>query len=95
MDMLKVLIADDESRMRKLVKDFLSKAEFIVLEAEDGEQAVDMFFSDKDISLFILALSVYGKGINLVRISIGLMLLFSILTLLFAAGFHKKTFLFV
>ncbi|MBO4506702.1 MAG: response regulator transcription factor [Lachnospiraceae bacterium] len=54
MDMLKVLIADDESRMRKLVKDFLSKAEFIVLEAEDGEQAVDMFFSDKDISLVIL-----------------------------------------
>ena len=41
MDMLKVLIADDESRMRKLVKDFLSKAGFIVLEAEDGEQAVD------------------------------------------------------
>ena len=54
MDMLKVLIADDESRMRKLVKDFLTKAGFIVLEAEDGEQAVDMFFSDKDISLVIL-----------------------------------------
>ena len=54
MDVVKVLIADDESRMRKLVKDFLSKAEFIVLEAEDGEQAVDMFFSDKDISLVIL-----------------------------------------
>ncbi|MBQ3913398.1 MAG: response regulator transcription factor [Lachnospiraceae bacterium] len=54
MDMLKVLIADDESRMRKLVKDFLAKAGFIVLEAEDGEQAVDMFFSDKDISLVIL-----------------------------------------
>ena len=54
MDMLKVLIADDESRMRKLVKDFLSKAEFKVIEAEDGEQAVDMFFSDKDIALVIL-----------------------------------------
>ena len=54
MDVVKVLIADDESRMRKLVKDFLSKAEFIVLEAEDGEQAVDIFFSDKDISLVIL-----------------------------------------
>lgn len=54
MDMLKVLIADDESRMRKLVKDFLTKAGFIVLEAENGEQAVDMFFSDKDISLVIL-----------------------------------------
>ena len=54
MDMLKVLIADDESRMRKLVKDFLSKAEFKVIEAEDGEQAVDMFFSDKDIALVLL-----------------------------------------
>ncbi len=54
MDILKVLIADDESRMRKLVKDFLSKAEFKVIEAEDGEQAVDMFFSDKDIALVIL-----------------------------------------
>ena len=54
MESLKILVADDESRMRKLVKDFLSKAGFIVLEAEDGEQAVDMFFSDKDISLVIL-----------------------------------------
>ena len=54
MDMLKVLIADDESRMRKLVKDFLVKDGFIVIEAENGEQAIDMFFSDKDISLVIL-----------------------------------------
>ncbi len=54
MDMLKVLVADDESRMRKLVKDFLVKDGFVVLEAENGEQAIDMFFSDKDISLVIL-----------------------------------------
>ncbi len=54
MDMLKVLVADDESRMRKLVKDFLTKAGFIVVEAENGEKAIDMFFADKDISLVIL-----------------------------------------
>ena len=54
MDMIKVLIADDESRMRKLVKDFLSKSNIIVLEAEDGEQACNLFFEDKDISLVIL-----------------------------------------
>lgn len=54
MDKLKVLIADDESRMRKLVKDFLSKDNFDVIEAENGEQAVDIFFSDKGIALVIL-----------------------------------------
>ena len=52
--MIKVLLADDESRMRKLVKDFLSKKDIMVLEAEDGEQACDIFFSDKDIALVIL-----------------------------------------
>ena len=54
MDLLKVLIADDESRMRKLVKDFLTKSNYVVLEAEDGEKALDVFFSDKDITLVIL-----------------------------------------
>ena len=54
MDMIKVLLADDESRMRKLVKDFLSKKDIIVIEAEDGEQACDKFFADKDIALLIL-----------------------------------------
>ncbi|MBP5160227.1 MAG: response regulator transcription factor, partial [Lachnospiraceae bacterium] len=54
MDKLKVLIADDESRMRKLVGDFLSKNNFEVLEAENGEQAIDVFFSTKDIALVIL-----------------------------------------
>lgn len=54
MDKLKVLVVDDESRMRKLVKDFLSKKNYEVYEAENGEQAVDMFFNIKDISLIIL-----------------------------------------
>ena len=54
MDMIKVLLADDESRMRKLVQDILSKKDIMVLEAEDGEQACDIFFSDKDIALVIL-----------------------------------------
>ena len=54
MDRLKVLVVDDESRMRKLVKDFLVKSGFEVVEAEYGEQAVDVFYADKDISLIIL-----------------------------------------
>lgn len=54
MDMLKVLVVDDEARMRKLVKDFLTVKGFQVLEAEDGEQAVDLFFAQKDIALMIL-----------------------------------------
>lgn len=54
MEKLKVLVVDDESRMRKLVKDFLSKKNFEVLEAENGEQAVDIFFNNKEISLIIL-----------------------------------------
>ncbi len=54
MDKLKVLVVDDESRMRKLVKDFLVKKEFEVLEAEDGEQALDIFFATKEIALVIL-----------------------------------------
>lgn len=54
MDKLKVLVVDDESRMRKLVRDFLVKKDFEVVEAEDGEQAIDIFYSDKDIALIIL-----------------------------------------
>lgn len=54
MEQLKILVVDDEQRMRKLVKDFLNKQGFMVLEAEDGEQAVDVFFENKDISLVIL-----------------------------------------
>jgi DNA-binding response OmpR family regulator len=54
MERLKVLVVDDESRMRKLVKDFLSRNDYDVIEAENGEQAVDMFFEQKDIALIIL-----------------------------------------
>lgn len=50
----KILVVDDESRMRKLVKDFLTKRDFQVLEAEDGEKAVDLFWTEKDIALIIL-----------------------------------------
>ncbi len=54
MEKVKILVVDDESRMRKLVKDFLTKNDYYVIEAEDGEQAVDLFFDQKDISLIIL-----------------------------------------
>ena len=54
MDKLKILVVDDESRMRKLVKDFLVKSNYDVLEAEDGSQALDLFFEQNDIALIIL-----------------------------------------
>ena len=54
MDKLKILVVDDEQRMRKLVSDFLVKANFSVIEAGDGEEAIDKFYDDKTISLVIL-----------------------------------------
>jgi len=54
MEKLKVLVVDDESRMRKLVRDFLVKKDFEVLEAGDGAEALEVFFSQKDIALVIL-----------------------------------------
>ena len=54
MDTLKILVVDDESRMRKLVKDFLTKKNFQVLEAGNGEEAMDIFYEEKDIALIIL-----------------------------------------
>ncbi|MGI6094020.1 MAG: response regulator transcription factor [Lachnospiraceae bacterium] len=54
MDKCKILVVDDESRMRKLVKDFLVKKEFEVLEAGNGEEALDVFYEVKDIALIIL-----------------------------------------
>ena len=54
MDKIKILVVDDESRMRKLVKDFLIRDNFEVLEAGDGEEALDLFYRDKDIGLIIL-----------------------------------------
>ena len=50
----KILVVDDEKRMRKLVKDFLVREDFMVLEAGDGEEAVDLFLEEKDIALVIL-----------------------------------------
>ena len=54
MDKLKILVVDDESRMRKLVKDFLFKSNYEVIEAQDGVQALDIFFEHNDIALVIL-----------------------------------------
>lgn len=54
MDTLKIMVVDDESRMRKLVKDFLTKKNFQVLEAGNGEEAMDIFYEEKDIALIIL-----------------------------------------
>ena len=54
MDRLKILVVDDEARMRKLVKDFLVKNEYDVVEAEDGSVALDLFYADKSIALIIL-----------------------------------------
>ena len=54
MDKLKILVVDDESRMRKLVRDFLVRQDFDVIEAGDGEEALDLFYKDKSIALFIL-----------------------------------------
>lgn len=52
--MIKILIADDEFRLRKIVGDFLTAKGFTVIEAADGEEAVETFFENKDISLVIL-----------------------------------------
>lgn len=54
MDRIKILVVDDESRMRKLVKDFLEREGFRVLEAGDGEQAMELFYADREIALLIL-----------------------------------------
>ncbi|MCI8967882.1 MAG: response regulator transcription factor [Lachnospiraceae bacterium] len=54
MNKLKILVVDDESRMRKLVKDFLVKQNYEVMEAGDGSEALDLFFENQDIALIIL-----------------------------------------
>ena len=51
---IKILVVDDEARMRKIVRDFLVHKDFDVIEAENGEQAVDIFFKNKNIALIIL-----------------------------------------
>ncbi len=54
MEPLKILVVDDESRMRKLVRDFLSRKGYSILEAGDGEEAMDLFYENKDIALILL-----------------------------------------
>ena len=54
MDKIRILVVDDESRMRKLVRDFLVREGYEVLEAGDGEEALDLFYREKDIALVIL-----------------------------------------
>lgn len=54
MDRIKILVVDDESRMRKLIKDFLSKEGYHILEAADGMEALDVFYENQDIALMIL-----------------------------------------
>jgi len=54
MEMTKILVVDDEERMRKIVKDFLANKGYFVLEASNGEEAVDVFLNSKDISLILL-----------------------------------------
>ena len=53
MEAPKILVVDDESRMRKLVKDFLEKKNFHVLEAGDGEEAMDIFYEEKSIGIHV------------------------------------------
>ncbi len=54
MERLKILVVDDESRMRKLVRDFLVKKDFDVMEASNGEEALDIFYEEKNIALILL-----------------------------------------
>ena len=54
MDRLKILVVDDESRMRKLVKDFLVRKDYEVIEASDGEEAIDLFVEHNDFDLILL-----------------------------------------
>lgn len=54
MNKLKILVVDDESRMRKLVKDFLVKQNYEVIEAGDGNEELDIFFANQDVALIIL-----------------------------------------
>ena len=54
MDKIKILVVDDESRMRKLIKDFLGREGYEILEASDGMEAMDVFYDNKELSLVIL-----------------------------------------
>lgn len=60
MDKITILVADDESRMRKLVRDFLEKEGYSVIEATDGLEALDIFYKEKEIDLCILDVMMPG-----------------------------------
>lgn len=60
MDRIKILVVDDEARMRKLVRDFLNKEGYEVIEAADGNEALDKFYEDNSISLIILDVMMPG-----------------------------------
>lgn len=62
MDQFRILVADDEGRMRKLVRDFLVRASYDVLEAADGNEALDLFYRERDIDLFILDVMMPGRN---------------------------------
>ena len=64
MERAKILVVDDESRMRKLVKDFLTREGYTVLEAGDGMEAMDLFYEDKEIALIILDVMICPADIN-------------------------------
>ena len=53
MEKIKILIVDDESRMRKLLRDFLEREGYQILEAADGVEAMDLFYADKNIDLIL------------------------------------------
>lgn len=54
METVKILVVDDESRMRKLVRDFLTKSGYFVMEASDGSEAMELFYEHRDIGLILL-----------------------------------------
>ena len=54
MEKIKILVVDDESRMRKLIKDFLEREGYQILEAADGVEAMDLFYENRDVALMIL-----------------------------------------
>lgn len=62
MDRIKILVVDDESRMRKLVKDFLVRENYEVLEAADGDEALAVFYREKNIALLILDVMMPGRN---------------------------------
>ena len=76
MEQLKILVVDDEARMRKLVSDFLKKNGYQVIEAADGSEALDIFFEQQDIALIILDVMMpaysFSQSASLYRSSIAL-----------------------